>query len=92
MPATLADTLRRYLPLVLNLNTEKARSEFMIAPILIELKLLFKDRLSLFSGLDFNIADEDGRCIRLARGVSRRSIRRDVDPKAWCQPSNPGRK
>ena len=58
LPATLTDILRRYLPLALNLNTEKARSEFIIAPLLAEFKLLHRDQLSLFSGIEFNV-DED---------------------------------
>jgi hypothetical protein len=65
LPATLADILRRYLPLALNLNTEKARSELVIAPMLTEFKLLYRDRVSLFSGLEFNVdeaAGLKGRC------------------------------
>ncbi len=65
LPARLAETLRRYLPLALNLNTEKARSELLIAPLLVELKLLHADRLSLFSGIDFTVdaaAGLSGRC------------------------------
>lgn len=55
LPATLAAALARYLPLALNLNTEKARSELLIAPLLVELKLLYPDRLSVFSGIDFSV-------------------------------------
>ena len=54
LPPTLADILQRYLPLALNLNTENARSELIIAPVLTELKLLYRDKISLFSGLEFN--------------------------------------
>ena len=65
LPPGLADTLARYLPLALNLNTEKARSELLIAPLLVELKLRHADRLSLFSGIEF-VVDKDagltGRC------------------------------
>jgi hypothetical protein len=60
LPATLADILRRYLPLALNLNTEKARSELVIAPVLTEFKLLYRDRISLFSGLEFNVEEATG--------------------------------
>ena len=65
LPANLADTLARYLPLALNLNSEKARSELLIAPLLIELKLRYADRLSLFSGIDFTVDAAlglNGRC------------------------------
>ena len=60
LPFTLVDILRRYLPLALNLNTEKARSELVIAPVLTEFKLLYRDRISLFSGLEFNVDETTG--------------------------------
>lgn len=65
LPPVLAETLTRYLPLAVNLNTEKARSELLIAPILADFKLLHHDRVSLFSGIDFNVdeaAGLKGRC------------------------------
>ena len=55
LPPALAIVLARYLPLALNLNTEKARSELLIAPLLVELKLLHPNRLSVFSGIDFPV-------------------------------------
>lgn len=64
-PPGLADTLSRYLPLALNLNTEKARSELLIAPVLVEFKLLHRDRIAVFSGIEFNVdeaAGLKGRC------------------------------
>ncbi len=60
LPAVLADTLARYLPLAVNVNTEKARSELVIAPILIEFKLLYRDRVSLFSGIEFTVDESAG--------------------------------
>jgi len=65
LPRVLADTLARYLPLAVNLNTEKARSELLIAPVLVEFKLLHRDRISLFFGIDFTVdeaAGLKGRC------------------------------
>jgi len=57
--------LARYLPLGSAIGTEKARSEFIIAPILAEITELTGHAVSLFSGIEFNI-DEDrglnGRC------------------------------
>jgi hypothetical protein len=47
-------------PLALAINTEKARSEMIIAPILIELKRLLRDEVSLFSGTEFNVDSERG--------------------------------
>ncbi len=37
------------------INTEKSRSEFIIADILIELKRILIDQVSLFSGIDFDV-------------------------------------
>jgi hypothetical protein len=65
LPAVLSNLLARYLPLAVNVNTEKARSELVIAPILVEFKLLHSDRISLFSGIDFTVdeaAGLKGRC------------------------------
>jgi hypothetical protein len=65
LPPGLTETLHRYLPLALNVNTEKARSELVIAPMLVEFKLLHRDRISLFSGIDFTVdapSGLNGRC------------------------------
>jgi hypothetical protein len=65
LPPFLSDLLARYLPLAVNVNTEKARSELVIAPVLVEFKLLHRDRISLFSGIDFTVdeaAGLKGRC------------------------------
>lgn len=48
-------TLKDTVPLALAIDTEKARSEMIIAPILIELKKCFPNRISLFSGVTFNV-------------------------------------
>jgi hypothetical protein len=60
LPPVLADTLARYLPLAVNVNTEKARSELVIAPILVEFKLLYRDQISLFSGIEFTVDESAG--------------------------------
>lgn len=56
----LTDTLRRNVPLALASNTEKARSEMIIAPILIELREQLQEQISLFSGIDFSIDASQG--------------------------------
>ena len=56
----LAANLRRNVPLALASNTEKSRSEMIIAPILIELRSLLDERISLFSGIDFTVDAELG--------------------------------
>ncbi len=51
----LAAVLKRNLPFALAMGTEKAKSELIVAQILIELCLHFENRVSLFSGIDFNV-------------------------------------
>ncbi|HAG81253.1 MAG TPA: hypothetical protein DCL61_08780 [Cyanobacteria bacterium UBA12227] len=51
----LAETLRYNVPLALASNSEKARSEMIIAPILIEVRKQLQSQFSLFSGIDFNV-------------------------------------
>ncbi len=50
--------LEENVPLALNINTEKARSELIIAPILVEIRRLFDRKVSLFSGVDFLVDKE----------------------------------
>jgi hypothetical protein len=47
--------LQEFLPLALAINTEKARSEFVIAPILADLRKQLEHRISVFSGIDFTV-------------------------------------
>lgn len=56
----LEEILRYNLPLALAINTEKSRSEMLIAPILIELKKRFAQPISLFSGVDFTVDATQG--------------------------------
>ncbi len=52
--------LQEYAPFGLKSRTEKARSEFVIAPVLAEACKLLAGRVSLFSGVDFNLEPEKG--------------------------------
>jgi len=52
--------LNRYLPLGSAIGTEKARSEFIIAPVLAEITELTHHAVSLFSGVDFTVDEEQG--------------------------------
>ncbi len=52
--------LKTNVALALAINTEKARSEMIIAPVLIEIKNLFSEEISLFSGVDFNVEPAQG--------------------------------
>lgn len=58
-PVPMAKEFSTYLnysvPLALSINTEKARSEMVIAPMLVELKRLRHDQISLFSGVEFSV-------------------------------------
>src|SRR5438105_4370439 len=56
----LKESLEHGTAVALSNNTEKARSEMIIAPIMLELWYNHKQSLSLFSGVDFNVADEFG--------------------------------
>jgi len=54
----LKTTLNYNVPLALAISTEKARSELIISNILLELKKLLNDEISLFSGINLDI-DKD---------------------------------
>ncbi len=57
---SLKETLSYNIPIALASNTEKARSEMIIAPILLELTRLSHRQVSLFSGVDFTVEPERG--------------------------------
>jgi hypothetical protein len=52
---SLTEFLQENAILALNISTEKARSEMIVAPILLDLRKKFKHQISLFSGVDFNV-------------------------------------
>ncbi|NEQ41835.1 MAG: hypothetical protein F6K40_38915 [Okeania sp. SIO3I5] len=54
------EALEYYLPLGVAIASEKARSEFIIAPILAEVKKISNNQISLFSGIEFNVNPELG--------------------------------
>jgi hypothetical protein len=56
----LTQTIEQNIPLAIASNTEKARSEMIISPILIELRKLQHNQISLFSGIDFSVDRERG--------------------------------
>jgi hypothetical protein len=55
LPASFTERMRGDIALALAINTEKARSEFIIAPVLSELRRLLGGRFGLFSGVEFNV-------------------------------------
>jgi hypothetical protein len=56
----LRQLLREYMPLALEINTEKARSELIVMPVLMEVRQQLERRVSLFSGVEFNVDMERG--------------------------------
>ena len=56
----LTTALAKKVPLASSINTEKARSELIVADVLVELREKFENRISFFSGIDFSIDAEDG--------------------------------
>ena len=61
----LKTTLEEFSPLALSINTEKSRSEWIIAPIMAELRKELNNTISLFSGSTFTVDEEkelDGKC------------------------------
>ncbi len=56
----LQETLAENIPLARAINTEKARSELIIANILVELRKILEHKISLFSGIEFNVDKEKG--------------------------------
>ncbi|OBQ06025.1 MAG: hypothetical protein AN490_12885 [Anabaena sp. AL09] len=56
----LKNSLEETNELALAINTEKARSEMIITPILLEVRRRANSQISLFSGSDFNVDVEKG--------------------------------
>jgi hypothetical protein len=56
----LNELFQESIPLATTLSTEKARSEFIIAPLLFELRKSLAPHVGLFSGTDFTVAPEEG--------------------------------
>ncbi|PHJ62000.1 hypothetical protein VF14_07250 [Nostoc linckia z18] len=56
----LAEILQENIPLALASNTEKSRSEMIIAPILIAIRKSLNNQISLFSGIDFTVDAPQG--------------------------------
>lgn len=52
--------LKENVDLASSINTEKARSEMIISPILLELRRKLNNQISLFSGVDFNVDNQQG--------------------------------
>jgi hypothetical protein len=60
IPEHYAATREEDISLALGMNTEKARSEFIIAPLLIEAWRMCRNTTSLFSGIELKVSPEQG--------------------------------
>jgi len=58
--AFLEQLLSENVPLALNINTEKARSELIVMQVLVEVRKLLNHQISLFSGTDFTVDSKLG--------------------------------
>ncbi len=58
--ALLAETLRENIPLALAIGTEKARSELIIAPVLVAIRRQLANAISLFSGVEWSVDPAQG--------------------------------
>jgi len=61
----LTEILEETIPLAVATGTEKARSELIISPVLVEVRRSLQRQISLFSGEEFNIDESlglNGRC------------------------------
>ncbi|WP_318700725.1 MULTISPECIES: hypothetical protein, partial [unclassified Roseofilum] len=56
----LSITLAENIPLANATNTEKARSELIIAPVLLEIRRSFQGQIGFFSGTEFSVEPEKG--------------------------------
>jgi len=56
----LKEMLNETLDLAASISTEKARSELIITPILLEVRRIFHNRIGYFSGNTFNVDESKG--------------------------------
>lgn len=54
------EQLRRNLPLISGIDTEKVRSELIIAPVLVELREMTGHQIGMFSGAELNADEAQG--------------------------------
>lgn len=56
----LQESLEETLELATNISTDKARSELIITPILLEIRRMFHGKIGYFSGTSFNVDESRG--------------------------------
>jgi hypothetical protein len=70
-PPDLAATLARNRPLAILINTEAAKSQLLIAPLLVGLKFAHRDRLAFFTAVAFDVDPSRGLNDQLDFALSR---------------------
>src|SRR5947207_1806949 len=60
IPETFAAFIQYGVELAVANSTEKAKSEFIIAPVLVELRRLLTEQFDLFSGLEWDVDSSRG--------------------------------
>ena len=87
-PLDLSDWLKKYLEMGIKLalasSSEKARSEFIVAPILLELETNNVEHLSVFSGIRLDVDEEcclKGECDFL---ISKRPLQSNLEAPILC--------
>jgi hypothetical protein len=75
----LREILAENLDLALQVRTEKARSELIVAPVLVELRRQADRQISVFSGNEFDVDAERGLCGRCDFLISRSSYQRLIE-------------
>ncbi len=56
----LQELFKDYIPLAVAIGSEKARSELIVAPILVDIKKQLNNQISIFSGIEFNVNIDQG--------------------------------
>lgn len=56
----LTEILKENVPLGLAIGTEKAKSELIVMPVLVEVRKLADRKISIFSGIEFNVEPSSG--------------------------------
>ena len=85
-PSELLTTLlAKKVPLATTINTEKARSELIVADVLSELWEQFERRISLFSGIEFNVDAEIGLTGMIASNYLSQSLHKSLS----CNSTSP---
>jgi hypothetical protein len=78
----LTQFLEEGIPLAIATGSEKARSELIISPILLEIRRNLKRQISLFSGEDFDVDIANGLNGRCDFLISRSSIQSEIEAPA----------